>query len=380
MRAARVRTKTKTLKGVPQEWRGVFAVLCALTLLLTGCDLSKNVSGATSPARSTLTPLPAIAANAPLHEQLHLRTIAPEALSLIVQPDDGRGPIVDALNAAQTSIDLEIYLLTDREVIYALETAVNRGVIVRVMMEPNPCCTQNNTMQRSVYAELQEARVQTQWANPAFRLTHAKMMIVDGGTAFIMSQNLTKSSFQYNREASIVSHDTIDVGAAQAIFDADWNRTTLIPGDPNFVIANINARAKLLTLINGATRSLVIESEEMQDGAIVDALIAAQRRGVSVRYIGSTAPPGNAPVITDTNAPGRKRLTMSGASVKNLAIPYIHTTTVLADGAVAYVGSVNFSTASLDNNREVGFLTDNKAVISRLETVFTKDWSAAKTE
>ncbi len=352
-----------------------------LTLLLSGCNTGTIVSGTPVTAHPTLTPPPAVATNAPLREQLRLRTVAPESLSLIVQPDDGRSPITDALNGAQTSIDLEIYLLTDRDVINALETAVNRGVTVRVMMEPNPCCAQNNAMQRSVYAELQEARVQMQWTSPAFRLTHAKMMIVDGDAAFVMSQNLTKSSFLYNREADVISHDAIDVGAAQAIFDADWNRTALIPGNPNFVIANANARAKLLTLINGAGKSLVIESEEMQDPAIIDALIAAQRRGVSVRYIGSIAPPNSAaPTSTDTNAPGRKRIAMSGASVKVLAIPYIHTKTVVVDSAVAFVGSENFSAASLDDNREVGILTDSKAIIGRLETVFTKDWSLAKSE
>jgi len=352
-----------------------------LMLLLSGCDTGTIANGALATARPTLTPPPAVATNAPLREQLRLRTVAPESLSLIVQPDDGRTPITDALNRAQTSIDLEIYLLTDRDVINALETAVNRGVTVRVMMEPNPCCAQNNAMQRSVYAELQEARVQMQWTSPAFRLTHAKMMIVDGDTAFVMSQNLTKSSFLYNREADVVSHDVVDVGATQAIFDADWNRTALIPGNPNFVIANANARAKLLTLINGAAKSLVIESEEMQDPAIIDALITAQRRGVSLRYIGSIAPPNSAaPTSTDTNTPGRKRIAMSGASVKVLAIPYIHTKTVVVDSAVAFVGSVNFSAASLDDNREVGILTDNRAIIGRLEMVFTKDWSVAKSE
>lgn len=368
----------------PRKFRTprLIAVLaCALPLLAAcGAGSGENSKPPAVTAPPTLTPFPTLAATATLTDRLHLRPTAPDSVALFVQPDDGRAPVLDLFNNAQTSIDLMIYLLSDREVIMALKNAVLRGVAVRVLLEQNPCCSNSNTMQRALFSELQEARVQVQWANPAFRLTHAKMAIVDGAAALIMSQNLTKTSFTYNREANIVDRDAMDVEALAALFTADWDRAAYTPTDPNLVIANANARQKLMTLINGASKSLSVESEEMQDPAIIDALIAAQKRGVAVRYIGSLAPSGASAPPRDDNAAGRKRLIGGGAGVRLLAAPYVHTKTIVADGTVAFVGSENLSAGSLDTNREIGLLTTDAAIVARLTGVFTKDWAAGKPE
>jgi len=361
--------------------RWIAVLLCALPLL-AGCGVGagENNAAPAVTALPTLTPFPTVAMPPSLPERLHLRPVAPDMLALVVQPEDGRAPILDAFNNAQASIDLMIYLLSDREVITALKNAVLRGVAVRVMLEQNPCCSNDNTMQRAVFGELQEARVQVQWTNPAFRLTHAKMAVMDGRAALVMSQNLTRTAFTFNREADIMDRDPADVAALEALFVADWDRSPYIPSDPNLVIANITARQKFLTLIGGATKSLAIESEEMQDPAIIDAMIAAQKHGVAVRYIGSTAPASSTAPQRDDNAAGRKRLIGGGAGVRLLATPYVHTKTVVADGIVAFVGSENFSAASLDTNREIGILTTDTAIIGRLTSVFTKDWAAGKPE
>lgn len=370
VRASRSRNRNRA------EWRAVrcIAVLLCVLPVLVGCGasgMSNDVSAVT--ALPTLTPLPPGIATAAPPDQLHLRSIAPNALTLFIQPDDGRAPVLDAFNNARTRIDLMIYLLSDRDTITALKNAVFRGVAVRVLLEQHPCCSGDNAMQRAIFSELQAARVQVQWTNPAFRLTHAKMAVVDGMTALVMSQNLTKSSFTFNREASIADRDPVDVAALEALFTADWERSPYAPSDPNLVIANSNARQTFLTLIGGAAKSLSVESEEMQDPAIIDALIAARKHGVAVQYIGSTTPAGTTAPQRDDNATGRKRLTTGGASVRLLAAPYVHTKTVVADGVVAFVGSENFSAASLDTNREIGILTTDTAIIGRLTSVFIKD-------
>jgi phosphatidylserine/phosphatidylglycerophosphate/cardiolipin synthase-like enzyme len=173
--------------------RLIAVLVCVLPLLVAcGANSSENNNPPAVTAPPTLTPFPTLAATAALTDRLHLRPTAPNSITLFVQPDDGRAPVLDLLNNAQTSIDLMIYLLSDHEVITALKNAVLRGVAVRVLLEQNPCCANNNTMQRALFSDLQEARIQVQWTNPAFRLTHAKMAVVDDATALIMSQNLTK--------------------------------------------------------------------------------------------------------------------------------------------------------------------------------------------
>ena len=56
----------------------------------------------------------------------------------IVQPDAGMQPVVGLLNSAQKTIRIEMYLLTDREIIDALKAACGRGVDGRVIVEAQP--------------------------------------------------------------------------------------------------------------------------------------------------------------------------------------------------------------------------------------------------
>lgn len=57
---------------------------------------------------------------------------------------------------------------------------------------------------------------------------------------------------------------------------------------------------------------------------------------------------------------------------------YIHAKMALADynttGQVVYPGSENFSNVSLDQNRELGILVNEKPILDRLESVFSQDW------
>ena len=47
---------------------------------------------------------------------------------------------------------------------------------------------------------------------------------------------------------------------------------------------------------------------------------------------------------------------------------------LVVDGQVAFVGSENISTASLDRNREVGILIADQAVLNTLQQTFQQDW------
>ncbi len=60
------------------------------------------------------------------------------ATGVFVQPDDGREPVLEELDAATCTIDISVYLLSDDDVITALGEAVDRGVLVRVMLEEHP--------------------------------------------------------------------------------------------------------------------------------------------------------------------------------------------------------------------------------------------------
>lgn len=61
---------------------------------------------------------------------------------------------------------------------------------------------------------------------------------------------------------------------------------------------------------------------------------------------------------------------------------YIHAKAIIADegvpGARVFVGSENFSKASLYRNRELGIVTRDHSVIAGVAGTFAVDWQAAR--
>ncbi len=153
-------------------------------------------------------------------------------MQIFVEPDAGESPVTGAIESAKQSVWLEMYILSDRKVINALEDAANRGVDVRVMLEPHPYGT---TPPTATMDQLRAAGVKVEDSSPSFALTHEKGMIIDGSTAFIMTSNFSRSglggyssssssSSYNNRDYDIVDTNPQDVQTIAAIFQADWNR------------------------------------------------------------------------------------------------------------------------------------------------------------
>lgn len=297
-----------------------------------------------------------------------------QGVHVFVEPDAGERPIVDAIAAARQSIYLEIYLLTDRKAIRALEEAAHRGVDVRVMLEMHPYGS-GSTAASETLDRLRAAGVQVQASSPAFALTHEKGMVIDHSTAFIMTSNFTLSALgaghsTKNREYDIVDTNAQDVQAVTAIFQADWNRTSAQFDDPNLVVSPINARNDFESLINSAHNTLLIEAEEMQDSAIEQALINAAKRGIHVQVL----LPAVSSSSGDSNSAGISTITQGGAQVKEDPRLYMHAKIIVVDGAKAFVGSENISAASLDQNRELGIIISDQSVLNTLEQTFQQDW------
>lgn len=291
-------------------------------------------------------------------------------VGVFVEPVDGRAPVLEEIDAAKESIDLEVYLLSDEEVIAALERAHARGVHVRVMLEQHPFGGSGTTP--AVFARLQQAGIDIRWTNPAFTFSHIKLFVVDRKTAVIMNQNLSGTSFTKNREFGAVSTRPDDVTAALAIFEADWTRGAE-PDPGPLVVSPTNARKQLVGLIDGTTRALDVYAEVMRDPAIMDALKRAAGRGVEVRLVMSGRE-------GDDNSKERAALAAAGVQVHLVNRVYIHAKMLLADGERAYIGSQNFTATSLDQNRELGLILDDPVALSRLERNFANDFAAGRPE
>ena len=268
------------------RWRGLLlAALALVVMLLPACGASSarpsaQHSGATA---TTSLPTPTCASDG-CGSQQGIRGV-----QVFVEPEAGATPLTSAIKGATRSVWVEVYLLTDSRVIAALEDAEHRGVDVRVMIEEHPYGGDVVSPQRTLQT-LQTAGINAKFADPAYYYTHAKMLIIDSATLYILTANLTRSalggsSVARNREFGVIDTHSDDVAEAVAIFQADWNRTQPTLHDSNMVVSPVNSRTRISSLLNSARTSLLVEDEEMYDSASIDALIAAAKRGVDVRLI-----------------------------------------------------------------------------------------------
>src|ERR671917_2343861 len=144
------------------------------------------------------------------------------ATGVFIEPGDGRAPLLDEIQAARRSIDLEVYIVTDDLILQSLEEAQRRGVDVRVILEEHPFGGGGG--QEEIFARLEGSEIAVRWGNPVFRFTHIKMLVIDDAVTLIMNQNLTQSAFTANREFGVVTNRPDAVQTAAAIFAADWTR------------------------------------------------------------------------------------------------------------------------------------------------------------
>lgn len=283
-------------------------------------------------------------------------------VSLIVEPSDKGTALFNAIKGAKTSIHMTMYLLTDDTFIGDL-TAQAPKVEVKVILNQNfPSSGADSGSNADAFATLQSAGVNVVWAPPGFTYTHEKAVIIDGTQLWVLTNNGTYSGRTSNREYMVTDNDAADVAEAEAIFEADFVNTNLTPSG-KLLASPDNMRAGLDSLIGSATSTLDFEVEEFYDTGIAAAFCSATARGVKVR--GVVADLGQS--HTDTPYP---TLAGCGVTFVQLDTPYVHAKAIVADGARAYVGSANFSSTSLDHNRELGgIFTDATSVKSVATTV-----------
>ncbi len=298
-----------------------------------------------------------------------------QGVQVFVEPDAGDTVITNAIAGAKKTVLLEMYLLTERKVINALEEAANRGVDVRVMLEQHPYGS-GSVSPVETLDRLKAAGIHTQFTNPTFALTHEKGMVIDGSTTYIMTANFTASalgsgSYTKNREYGIIDTNAQDVQTITDIFNADWNRSTPQIHDSNLVVSPVNSRNAFTSLINSAHKTLLIEAEEMQDSGIEQAIVNAGQRGVKVQVI---LPSSN----NSSNSAGINTINHSGIQIEEDSHLYMHAKIIIVDGQKAFLGSENISTASLESNRELGILVSDQNVLNTLQQTFQQDWSDSR--
>jgi cardiolipin synthase A/B len=296
---------------------------------------------------------------------------SPTVYTLVTEPDQGLTTIYNLISSAQKTIDMTMYELTDTTVTSMLATAASNGVTVRVILDQNDEKERNTT----AYNYLQANNVSVNWANRVYTVTHQKTITVDQTTSAIMTLNLTPEDYATTRDFAVITNDPADVAAIETTFNADFASASITPptGD-NLVWSPAHSRSSLLALISGATQSLLIAQEEMADGGIEAALATALSNGVAV-------------TLAQENLNGKytstlNKLKSAGAQIAVYTSEtgyYIHAKTILADYGTAqaqlFIGSENFSTDSLDKNRELGLIFNDPTCMAGVQAAVTADFN-----
>ncbi len=289
----------------------------------------------------------------------------------MTEPDDGLTTIYNLIALAQKSIDMTMYELTDVTVTDALAKAAANGLTVRVILDQNSEKTANTP----AYNYLEQNKVAVHWANPAYAVTHQKTITVDQATSAILTLNLTPNYYATSRDFAVITNNAADVAAIETTFSADFTDAAITPpmGD-NLVWSPTNSLSSLEALINGATQSLLIAQEEFSESTIESALLAALKRGVSVTLVQEDIESKYTATLNALKSAGAKIAVYT--SNKGY---YIHAKAVLADygtaGAELFLGSENFTTASLTENRELGLIFSDAACMTGVYTAITKDFT-----
>jgi cardiolipin synthase len=294
-------------------------------------------------------------------------------LSLLVEPDQGLAPISALIASARKSIDLTMYELVDTDASLALELAAGRGVDVRVLLDVN----REKAANQAAYTELTDMRVHVAWADPRYAATHQKTLVIDDSVAAVMTLNMTSRYYSSTRDFAVVDRNRSDVASIEQVFNADFTHARISASPAADLVWSPNqSQPALLALINSATSSLLIENEEMADKPVTGALVSAARRGVHVVIVMTDQTDWHAAFATLVAARAVVRLYASNASL------YIHAKVVIADAGTphqrAFVGSENFSNASLNSNRELGIETADAGIVGGLTSTLNSDAAGAQ--
>ena len=292
---------------------------------------------------------------------------------LIVEPGAGFSSVYRLINGARHSINVTMYELSDQTAEHDLAAAAKRGVRVRVILDHR-----QKRLNSAAYSYFRSHSVKVTWSSARYRYTHQKTVVIDGTQAVVMTANLTSRYYSTSRDFLLVDTNRADVAAITAVFDADFAKASVRPGHgSDLVWSPTDSQDQLIALINGARKSLRIYSEEMGDATVENALIAAAKRGVGVQVVGENES-GEYDTAFAELARGGVRISYYSSSTGF----YIHGKVVEADygtsQARVFIGSENFSSTSLNQNRELGLITSSHAVMAAIASTFAADFQNGK--
>jgi cardiolipin synthase A/B len=295
---------------------------------------------------------------------------------LVVLPEDSARPILDALNQAETSLRIKMFLFSDPHILEAVIRAHRRGVKVRIMLNPERRDGQKENDETR--KTLQHAGIEVKDSNPAFELTHEKSMVVDDKSAWIMSLNWATKNLTETRDYAVVTPHAHEVKEIIECFEADWARRPFDPGEHSLMIWCVgNARQRIAEFIDNAQHALWVQNERYQDPLIIEHFVRASRRGLKV-HIMARPPHSLKPEKLAEGVAGLRILDDVGVKVHKVRHLKLHAKLLFADSARAIIGSINLAPGSFNSRRELAIEVRDREVVDRIDKLVRHDWENSR--
>ncbi|MFX1368261.1 MAG: phospholipase D-like domain-containing protein, partial [Promethearchaeota archaeon] len=220
----------------------------------------------------------------------------------------------------------------------------------------------------------------------------------------------TQKNYRANREYHIAMTDVEVTQYYRNVFDYDWSigtdyneatdgvgtPLTWLPADTSYyprpfaqegtfsgqmkvtpVFSPDTSLEGILWCINSAQATLDIQIPYINNNSvsvrtIIDAIVAAKHRGVTVRIITNEGEGNNEEIAEDLAEENIPVLWM------DTRFFYLnHNKAIIVDGQMVLVCSINWSGGSIDDNREAGVIIQHEGVAAWYLNVFNYDWGIA---
>jgi phosphatidylserine/phosphatidylglycerophosphate/cardiolipin synthase-like enzyme len=278
-------------------------------------------------------------------------------MKLLVQPDDGVAPLVNAVRHAKKSVLIVVFRFDLKDLEQALGHAVERGVTVRALIAHTNRGGEKRL--RKLEQRLLAAGVQVARTGEDLVRYHGKVMIVDDAL-YVLGFNYTRLDAERSRSFGLIAQDARLLKSATELFESDASRQPFTPTDDRLVVSPENARAVLGEFIKGTKKSLCMYDMNVADPRMLKLLAERVKAGVDVRVIGKVKQPPE------------------GMGLRKLVKLRLHARMMVRDGSRAFVGSQSLRKMELEQRREVGLIVTDSRIAKRLQETFESDWEAAK--
>lgn len=322
------------------------------------------------------------------------------------------------IRAAERSLDTAQFYVSDQEdsrlspVIAAIESAADRGVAVRLLVDASFARTYPETLDR--LEKRRGVSVRRFDVGPVMGgVQHAKYFVVDGKDVYLGSQNFDWRSLTHIQEMGVRLRDPAAAEAFSRVFALDWalaanvERPVFTGAPAKSGLSEVSSGKavsvtpvfspkgflpdpgswdlpRLIAMIDGAERSVHVQvltyKTVSRDGSqfpdLDDALRRAAARGVTVELL----------VSHWAKRKGSLEALKSLSRVPNVTVRFLtvprwsggfiafarvaHAKYMVVDGRRAWVGTSNWEGDYFTRSRNVGVIVEGESFAGRLEKVF----------